>query len=44
MNLNDLFVVKSHTNLTQPETLDLDRVYNFYLNVEPQVSLGIWFV
>jgi hypothetical protein len=39
-----LFVVKSHANLTQPETFGLDRVYNFYLNVEPQVSLGIWFV
>ena len=35
---------KTHTNFTQPETLDLDHVYNFYLDVESEVSLGIWFV
>jgi len=24
--------------------LNNDRIYNFYLNVEPKVSLGVWFV
>lgn len=39
-----IFLVKQRTNLTHPETFDLDRVHNFYLNVEPKISLGIWFV
>jgi len=40
--LRFFFIVKTRTNLTQPETLGIDRVYNFYLNVESEISLGIW--
>ncbi|CAF0876290.1 unnamed protein product [Didymodactylos carnosus] len=29
-------------NLRRPENLGLERVYNFYLDVEPGVRLGIW--
>lgn len=39
---NVVFLVKTRTNLTHPETFGLDRVHNFYLNVESGVSLGIW--
>jgi hypothetical protein len=38
------YTVKTRTNLTYPETFGIDRVYNFYLNVEPEVRLGIWSV
>lgn len=37
-------LVKTGTNFRQPESLNLTRVFNFYLDVEPNVRLGIWFV
>ncbi|CAF3908427.1 unnamed protein product, partial [Didymodactylos carnosus] len=30
------------SNFQQPETLGLERVHNFYLDVEPGVKLGVW--
>lgn len=29
-------------NLTNPETYGLDRVHNFYLNVDDEVRIGLW--
>ena len=39
-----MYLVKTSTNFTQPETFGLDRVFNFYLDVEPNVRLGVWYV
>lgn len=36
------FLVKTWTDFTQPEKYGLERVYNFYLDVEPGVRLGVW--
>ncbi|CAF3367892.1 unnamed protein product [Rotaria sp. Silwood1] len=32
----------SGTNFTQTEKFGLDRVFNFYLDVEPTVRIGVW--
>ncbi|CAF1950475.1 unnamed protein product [Rotaria magnacalcarata] len=34
--------LKPGINFTQPEKFGLDRVFNFYLNVEPTVRVGVW--
>ncbi|CAF4076327.1 unnamed protein product, partial [Rotaria magnacalcarata] len=33
--------LKPGINFTQPEKFGLDRVFNFYLNVEPTVRVGV---
>jgi len=40
--LGYFYIVKTGTNFTQPEKYGLDRVFNFYLDVEPNVRIGIW--
>ncbi|CAF2515977.1 unnamed protein product [Rotaria sp. Silwood2] len=37
-----LNILKSGTNFTETEKFGLDRVFNFYLDVEPTVRIGIW--
>ncbi|CAF3452756.1 unnamed protein product [Rotaria sp. Silwood1] len=37
-----LNILKSGTNFTQTEKFGLDRVFNFYLDVEPTVRIGVW--
>ncbi|CAF1027464.1 unnamed protein product [Rotaria sordida] len=37
-----LNILTSGANFTQPEKFGLDRVFNFYLDVEPTVRIGIW--
>lgn len=37
-------LVKTYTDFSQPEKYGLERVFNFYLDVEPNVRIGVWYV
>jgi len=37
-----LNMLRTGTDFTQPEKYGLDRVFNFYLDVEPGVRIGVW--